>query len=95
MRCIMISDTPDSNILAMAPPDLIECKPTSSLVNPNLFPPINSTALFILEIAYVELIYLTNPLSLKLHTVVSLLTLGTELFNLLTVVAQATTGHNV
>ena len=73
----------------MAPPDLIEYKPTSSLVNPNLFSPINSTALFILEIAYVELICLTDPLSLKPHTVVSLLTLGIVSFNLLAVVAYA------
>ena len=46
----MIVDTPDKN-MAIAPPDLIECKPTSSFVNPKVSFPSSSTTHFNLALA--------------------------------------------
>ena len=81
-------------IIAIAPPDCMECKPTSSLVNPSFTTPINSTILLILDLGYVESISPIIPWSIYVHTLVFSSACGTVFHNLLTVVAHDLTVHN-
>ncbi len=86
--------TPARNI-AIAPPDQIECSPTSSFANPNVSFPISLTIPLIFALAYVESMYRVCPLSVYAHTFVSSFARGT-VFNMRVIVyAHALTGHSV
>ncbi len=86
--------TPERNI-AMAPPDLMGCNPTSFFVNPNVSFPIKSTIPLFFALAYVESIYLTCPLSVYAHTLVSSFDYSIVVSILVIVYAHAFTGQSV
>ena len=89
---MIIVATPDRNI-AMAPPDLIECRPISSFVKPRIDFPIKSTTARSLGRAWDEFIHDIFPSNeMKEHTFESFVEPG--IFNtLFTEKAAATTGH--
>ena len=73
IRLITITESPDRNIV-IAPQDLIECKPISSLEKPSFSLPIKSTIALSLGNTCAESIYTAVPSSVvKLHTFDSLL----------------------
>ncbi len=92
MHMMIIVATPDRNI-AMAPPDLIECRPISPFANPGIGSLINSATAHNLSSAWDEFIHDIFPSDeMKEHNFESFVAPG--IFNtLLTVNAAATTGH--
>ena len=93
MRMMTIVATPDRNI-AIAPPDRMEWRPTSSFVNPKTCAPINSTIARNLGRACDEFIHETFPSDeMNEHSFVSFVAPGMRK-TLFTVKAAANTGHS-